>query len=142
LKIYADPSFLVSLYSLDGNSVAASRAMQASAADRLLTTLGELEVINALQLLVFRKEVSGQQAQSSLDDFEKHLRDGVFQLRELRDTFFERARRLSQLTTAKMGTRSADVLHVAAALELGATHLYSFDQRQRKLAQTVRLKLN
>lgn len=116
--------------------------MQASAADRLLTTLGELEVINAMQLRVFRKEVSREQAQSSLDDFERHLGDGVFQLRELRDTFFERARQLSKLTTAKMGTRTADVLHVAAALELGATHLYSFDQRQRKLAQTVRLKLN
>jgi predicted nucleic acid-binding protein len=142
LKIYADPSFLVSLYSLDGNSVAASRTMQASAADRFLTTLGELEVINALQMRVFRKEVSSEQVHSSLDDFEKHLRDGVFQLRELRDTFFERARQLSKLTTAKMGTRTADVLHVAAALGLGATHLYSFDQRQRKLAQTVRLKLN
>jgi len=77
-----------------------------------------------------------------VDDFEKHLREGIFQLLDLRDTFFERARQLSKLTTAKMGTRTADVLHVAAALELGATHLYSFDQRQRKLAQTARLKLN
>lgn len=50
--------------------------MQASAADRLLTTLGELEVINAMQLRVFRKEVSREQAQSSLDDFERHLGTG------------------------------------------------------------------
>jgi hypothetical protein len=31
---------------------------------------------------------------------------------------------------------------VAAALELGVDCLYSFDQQQRKLAQTVHLKLN
>jgi len=33
-------------------------------------------------------------------------------------------------------------LHVAAALELGVDYLYSFDHHQRKLAQTVRLKVN
>jgi hypothetical protein len=31
---------------------------------------------------------------------------------------------------------------VAAALELGADSLYTFDLHQRKLAQTLRLKLN
>jgi predicted nucleic acid-binding protein len=45
-------------------------------------------------------------------------------------------------TTRKLGTRTADLLHVAAALELSADYLYTFDQQQRKLAQTVRLKVN
>jgi len=142
LKIYADTSFLVSLYSLDANSVAAARTVKASVGDRFLTILVELEVINAFGLRVFRKEVTAAQAQSSLSDFEKDLRDGVFQLRGLPDTVFERARQLSRRTTARLGTRTADILHVAAALELGVDYLYSFDQHQRKLAQTVRLKLN
>ena len=142
MKIYADTSFLVSLYSLDANSVAAARTVKASVGDRFLTILVELEVINAFGLRVFRKEVTAAQAQSSLSDFEKDLRDGVFQLRGLPDTVFERARQLSRRTTARLGTRTADILHVAAALELGVDYLYSFDQHQRKLAQTVRLKLN
>jgi predicted nucleic acid-binding protein len=116
--------------------------MQASPGDRFLTTLGELEVVNALELRIFRKEISPAQAQSSLDDFEKHLREGVFQVRGFVDAFFERARQLSQQTTAKLGTRTADLLHVAAALELGVDYLYSFDQQQRKLARTVHLRLN
>jgi hypothetical protein len=70
------------------------------------------------------------------------LRDGIFQIRGLSDEVFERARQLSRQTTPKLGTRAAALLHVAAALEFGATHLYSFDQRQRKLARAVRLKLN
>lgn len=142
MKIYADTSFLVSLYSLDANSAVAAHTMQASPGNRFLTTLGELEVVNALELRIFRKEISPAQAQSSLEDFEKHLREGVFQIRGFVDTFFERARQLSRQTTAKLGTRTADLLHVAAALELGADYLYSFDRQQRKLAQTVRLKLN
>ena len=142
MKIYADPSFLVSLYSPDANGAAATRTMHASRGECFLTTLGEIEVVNAFGRRVFRKEISAVQAQSSLIDFERDLRDGIFQLRELIDPIFERARQLSRQTTAKLGTRTADLLHVAAALELGVDCLYSFDQQQRKLAQSVHLKLN
>ena len=142
MKIYADTSFLVSLYSPDANSVPAARTMQASSGDRFVSVFGELEVVNAMGLRVFRKEVSAIQAQSSLDEFEKDLRAGVFQLRPLPEQVFERARQLSRQTTPKLGTRTADLLHVATALELSADYLYTFDQQQRKLAKTVGLKLN
>jgi predicted nucleic acid-binding protein len=142
LKIYADPSFLVSLYSPDSNSAAATRAIKAAKGECFVTTFGELEVVNAFGLRVFRKEVSSAQAQSSVSDFEKDLSDGIFQLRWLQESFLERARELSRQTTAKLGTRTADLLHVAAALELGADSLFSFDQQQRKLAHVVRLRLN
>jgi predicted nucleic acid-binding protein len=142
LKIYADSSFLVSLYSEDSNWLTAIRTMRSSTGECFVTTLAELEVVNAFGLRVFRKEVSAAQAQELLADFEKDLRDGTLQLRGLQESFFERARQLSRQTTAKLGTRTADLLHVAAALELGVDYLYSFDQQQRKLAQSVRLKLN
>jgi predicted nucleic acid-binding protein len=82
------------------------------------------------------------QAQSSLDDFEKDLRAGVFQLRPLTEQVLERARQLSRQTTPKLGTRAADLLHVATALELSADYLYSFDQQRRKLARSAGLKVN
>ena len=116
--------------------------MRAVRGECFVTTLGELEVVNAFGLRVFRKEVSATQAQSSVIDFENDLGGGIFQLRGLQEVFFERARQLSRQTTAKLGTRTANLLHVAAALELGADRLYSFDQQQRRLAQAVRLKLN
>ncbi|MFZ1049947.1 MAG: type II toxin-antitoxin system VapC family toxin [Candidatus Sulfotelmatobacter sp.] len=142
MKVYADTSFLMSLYSPDANSAAAVRTMQGSTLDRFVSTFGELEVVNALGLRVYRKEISTAQAQSSWSDFEKDLRAGIFQLRQLPEQALERARQLSRQTTARLGTRTADLLHVAAALELGVDCLYSFDQQQRKLAQTVHLKLN
>ena len=77
---YLDPSFLVSLYSSDDNFEAAVRTMQTFQGQRLVTTFGTLEVINAFGLRVFRKQVKSSQAQSSLDDFEKDLRAGVLQV--------------------------------------------------------------
>ena len=142
MNIYADSSFLVSLYIPDANSTAALRTMQTSTGDRLVIVLCELEVVNAFGLRVFRKQATPVEINSALINFEKDLREGLFQLRGLPERVFERARQLSQQATAKLGTRAADLLHVAAALELGADCLYSFDQQQRKLAQTVHLKLN
>ena len=142
MKIYADPSFLVSLYIPDVNSSAALRKMQASSGDRFVTALCELEVVNAFGLRVFRKQASPAEANAALSNFEKDLHEGLFQLRGLAEPVFERAKQLSQQTTAKLGTRTADLLHVAAALELGVGCFYSFDQQQRKLAHAVRLKLN
>jgi predicted nucleic acid-binding protein len=142
LKIYFDASFLVSLYTADSNSAAATGAIQTARAERLVTSFGELEVVNALELRVFRKEISAAEARYSLADWSRDLRDGIFQLRPLPDRVFERALRLSRRTTARLGTRTADLLHVAAALSLEANYLYTFDRQQRKLASAVRLKLN
>jgi predicted nucleic acid-binding protein len=116
--------------------------MQVSSTDRFVTTFGELEVVNAMGLRISRKEVSPVQAQSSLVEFERDLRDGIFHLRGLTDSILERARQLSSQTTAKLGTRTADLLHVATALELDADCLYTFDQQQRKLAHFLCLKVN
>ncbi|MGB8538008.1 MAG: type II toxin-antitoxin system VapC family toxin [Acidobacteriaceae bacterium] len=142
MNAYVDTSFLVSLYSSDANSAAAVQAMRAARGVLLLTTFAELEVVNALELRVFRKEVSPAQAHSSLNDFEQDLRSGIFQLKPLPDNVFGRARQLSRRTTPRLGTRTADLLHVAAALELGSDWFYSFDGQQRKLAQAVKLKVN
>ncbi len=142
MKIYVDTSFLISLYSPDANSVAAARIIQASKNIHLLSTFTELEAINALELRVFRKEISAAQAKSSLRDFEKDLSQGIFQLTRLPEEAFQRAQQISRRTTARLGTRTADVLHIAAALELNADYLYSFDRQQRKLAQTLQLKVN
>ena len=142
MNIYLDTSFLVSLYGADANLESAIRVMQASGGNHLVTTFGRLEVVNAFALQVFRKEASAAQAQFSLEDFERDLRSGVLQLCPLPEQALDRARELSRQTTARLGTRTVDLLHVAAALEMGADRLYSFDKRQRALARAVHLKLN
>lgn len=146
MKAYADTSFVISLYSPDANSAAAASTMHSRRSGQettvFTTVLGELEIVNALELRIFRKEVSASEAQSSLRDFESDLSGGVFQVRPLSDQVFARARELSHQTTARLGTRTADLLHVAAALELGVDRLYTFDLHQRKLARALRIGLN
>lgn len=108
----------------------------------MITTLVELEAVNAFGLKQFRKEITSRQAQTSLQNFDKAVRDGVFELLSLPVSAFERARQLSRQLTPQLGTRSSDVLHVAAALELRASCFFSFDLQQRKMAEAVGLTLN
>jgi len=54
---------------------------------------------------------------------------------------FIQAERLSARHSGDIGSRSLDVLHVAAALQCGCTSLASFDERQRKIAALAGLKL-
>lgn len=140
--IYLDTSLVVSLYCLDANSAAAAAALQTAKSQLLVTTLGELETMNAFGLCVFRKELTGAQADSARQNFEKDLGAGVFLLRDLPEAAFARALLLSRQLTARLGTRTADLLHVAAAVELGATGFFTFDLQQRKMAQAAGLKLN
>jgi hypothetical protein len=142
LNSYFDPSFLTSLYSPDCNSAAAAGAIAKSGPIRFITTFAELEVVSSLGLRTFRHEISPGEAKASLRQFDEDIRNGVFRLRPLSEQVFQRAHDLSRRTTPQLGTRTADLLHVAAALELGAQILYSFDQQQRKLAKAVRLKVN
>lgn len=142
MKIYFDTSFVVSVYSSDANSEAALASLEAAGGIRLITAFGKVEVVNALMLRVFRKELSASQVQSSLANFEKDLDAHVFQLRPFPEQIFDRARSLAQQLTPKLGIRTADLLHVAAAVELGANCFYSFDKQQRKLASAMRLERN
>ncbi len=142
MRVYVDTSLLISLYTPDANSATAAQVMQTSGNVHLISAFTELEAANALQLRVFRKEISREQAKSSLRDFRNDLRQGVFQLVRLQEEAFQRAEQISRQTTARLGTRTADLLHVAIALELKADCLYSFDNQQRKLAKRLKLKLN
>ena len=137
-----DTSFLASLYGSDINTPAAARFMPTPGNRYFVSTFTQLETINAMQLQVFRKQISAAEARNALRNFDSDLAAGILDLVPLPDAAISRAQDLSRQTTAKMGTRSADILHVAAALELHMDGLCSFDVQQRKLAQAMGLWLN
>ena len=142
LLIYLDTSLVVSLYCLDVNSSKAANLLQTATDTLLITTLVELEAVNAFGLKEYRREITSRQAATSFHNFDKALRSGAFQIRAINESAYERARQLSQQLTPQLGTRTADLLHVAAALELGAATLFTFDLQQRKMAEAAGLKLN
>lgn len=139
MSVYADTSFLAALYIPDANSAKAARRMGLSPLPVIVTPLAELELVNAVQLRLFRKEVRPAEARAANAAFRADLQNGVFTMRALPEEVFARARPLASKWTARLGTRSLDILHVAAAITLRAATFHTFDDRQRKLAKAAGL---
>ncbi len=116
--------------------------MSSVSGSRLVTPLTELELRNSLELRVFRGELSSRAARSAYADWQTDLADGLFELRQLPENWIRRSHTIAQQQTARVGTRTLDLIHVAAALELEADAFFSFDERQRRLARELKLKVN
>ena len=137
---YADTGFLVSLYSRDGHS-AAARTLVGSKPVFILTPLGEAEFTNALELRVFRKEWRRREARLVHELFLQHQAAGILRAQPLNSEVWEKALVLARRYSAKLGTRTLDLLHVASVLILRPDVFYTFDKRQRKLAKVERLRV-
>ena len=132
---YADTSFLVSLYVLDGNSARAAAEMKHAKLPILLTPFGELELTNAMLLRLFRRELLPSKVKAAQALVRKDIEDGIFLLRPLAGTVYERARQIARRWTPRLGSCTLDVLHVASAVVLQADTFYTFDRSQAKLAK-------
>jgi predicted nucleic acid-binding protein len=141
MDAYADTSFLVSLYSRDVHSREAALAVQRQRPRFLLTPLGELEFVTAVALGVFRKVWTASEAQAVQARFREHIDAGVFSLQALPLTVWDLAGRMAGKRAPHLGTRTLDILHVASAVALKAGTFYTFDDRQRKLAEVEGLRV-
>jgi hypothetical protein len=136
LSAYADTSFLVSLYVLDANSARAAAVLAPARLPLLLTPLGEVEVANAFYLRLFRKEADPSDIRAAQKLFKGDVENGIFQLKPFSAAVFEKAMRLIEKHTSRLGVRTLDILHVAAALVFNADTFLTFDLNQGKLAKT------
>ena len=136
MSIYADTSFVYSLYVQQVNSAAAAAYMSAAGSGPLpITTLGRFELFNAIRLSAFRKQIGEKMAMADLQAIEKDMASGVLEIIGCDWTAVHaEAERLSAAHTLKGGHRGMDMLHVATALILKATEFLSFDKNQLQLA--------
>ncbi|MGD0631066.1 MAG: type II toxin-antitoxin system VapC family toxin [Terracidiphilus sp.] len=140
--IYLDASIVFSLYCPDRNSAFALSLIAAAGAPLILSSLCEFETVNAFSLSVFRKEMMEHEALRARQKLDLNIEWGAYLVRPLPESSFTRAKALAQKITPSIGVRATDLLHIAAALELGAKSLFTFDQRQHEAAQAAGLKLN
>lgn len=140
--IYLDASFVCSLHMRDANTPAALQLTQKAPEQLVISALVEVEAVNAFAQRVFRKEWTYLNMQKAMHDLETDIRSGLLKLRLLPEAAFGRAKSLTTTLTPTIGVRSADLLHVALAVELGANALYTFDQRQHKAAKAAGLRVN
>jgi predicted nucleic acid-binding protein len=140
--IYLDASVVFSLHFRDSNTAEALDLVRDATESLLISAFCELETINAFALRRFRHEISELNVSNAVKDLQKDLHSGFFHWKPIPETAFTRARVLSRKITPSIGVRAADLLHIAAALELGAKTFYTFDQRQHQAAQAAGLTVN
>ncbi len=142
MRVYADSSFIVSIYVQRVQTEAALRqweALNAAGESVCLGDLAFLEVTNAVQLGVFRGSFSAKLALEVLNNFNSDVRAGIFRLIPAPPLLWKKAAELSTLHGANLGCRSLAVLQVANALLLNSELFLTFDQRQWALAIAVGL---
>jgi hypothetical protein len=114
---YADTGFLCSLYAPDANTRKAAAAMKRMNSRLAFCWIHQLEFRNALRLRVFRKEITSVQRDASLNLLLADIASRILVHADAaqKDLMVE-AERLSASYSERIGTRSLDILHVAAAL--------------------------
>lgn len=142
MDTYIDTSLFVKSFVLEPDSATAVEIIEASGEPFTFSHLHEIEIPNAIRLKRFRGEITRAQETTTLRAFEADVAKGRFE----RPTYdlgavFIRAEQLSARHSGDIGTRSLDLLHVAAALEAGCTVFASYDERQRKAAALSGLKV-
>lgn len=142
-QVYVDPSALACLYLHQRERSRRMVAWRMTVTSAVPVTLhGRMEIISAICRARFTNELSEEGMHAALKDVDQDFSDE--HLRQADMLWRAALRRAAQLTrehTAKLGTRAADALHVACALELKLRHFLTFDERQAKLATAAGLKL-
>ncbi len=135
MVICADTSFLFSLYANDTHSPQALAWSETNTAPLVLSVLTEYELGNALRFAEFRKVLSRGATAISWAHFATDQAQGRISIPvcNLADIVDE-AKRLSATYSLTGGHRGFDILHVAAAIQLGAEKFLTFDANQKKLA--------
>jgi hypothetical protein len=141
-RTYVDPSALLKLYIHEPQSAAMSAWRSRTRGALPITPHGRLEIVNGICLAAFRTVIDPEAMRDALASFDEDVAEGRYAQVDVpwRATL-RRAAELSRLRTPALGCRSLDVLHVAAALELGLGAFVTFDRRQQQLARAAGLKL-
>lgn len=140
MSIYADTSFFVSLYLSDDHSPIAQRWIS-TGASLWMTPLHIAEWTHAVEQHVFRKNLSRDEATRAHELFGRHREEGDWVEIAVPERVFELCADLARRQGGRTPIRTLDSLHVACALQLGATGFWTFDERQAKLAKAEGLKV-
>lgn len=138
MMVYADSSFLASLYVLDSHlPEAQERILQKP--EVWLTPLNRSELAHTFYFQVFRQRIRVVEAQLAWEAFEDDCSSGMWRQVPVPLGAWSLSANLAAKFGPILGARTLDSLHVACALELKAQKFWTFDERQARLAEAVGL---
>jgi predicted nucleic acid-binding protein len=142
LIAYFDSGVLIQSYIPEANSAAADALIAQTLEPIPFTHFHAIEIRTALRLNLGRREITDAQLKNALRLLQEDIDTG----RLNRPTYdvsivFHEAEDLSAKYAAATLARSLDILHVAAAIVIGARQFITFDKRQAALASKAGLKL-
>src|SRR5829696_3866073 len=121
MDAYFDSAIIVKLYVQEATSPDAIRLVGGYATPYALTHWQALEVKNAIRLKSFRGEITRAESNLSIMAFEQDIATGRWQRSTYAvATIEQKADELSAIHSAILGSRTLDIIHVAAALVLNA----------------------
>ncbi len=138
--VYADTSFLFSIVLHDANTAAALTYLRTHPTSLILTPWQRCELRNAIHLAVWRGNCEAKVAGRAIEKISDDVVSGNLIETQLdwQDVLVT-ADKLSDRHTAALGVRTLDLMHVAAAVSLGAKNFITCDTRQLALAKVVGL---
>ena len=137
--IYLDTGCLLKLYYPEPESDRVARLVSGDAIAFL--ALHQLEVFNAFELKLYRKEATRTQIRAAAALVEQDLRSGVLYRAAVPwEDVLQEAALAAKAHTRTLGCRSLDILHCSAARSLAITSFITTDARQRRLAESFGLK--
>lgn len=136
--LYLDTGCLLKLYFHEPNSAVVVAAVGDESA--FWSPLHALEMTTAMQLKVFRREATAEQAAAVWTDVEFDVAGGfLLPLRCDWERWWVETRELAAAHSAATGCRAFDALHCAMANELGL-ELLTTDARQIALARAAGIR--
>jgi predicted nucleic acid-binding protein len=142
VSAFADTSFLFPFYFPRAASEQAVAKVESLQIAPLISSLVRYEFQQAVWFKVWLHALgqslglSELAARSALAAFELDVEQRVWAIASSEwEGVVARAEKLALDHTPRHGARAMDILHLAFALQLGATELLSFDENQRRVAQ-------
>ncbi|MCC6765928.1 MAG: type II toxin-antitoxin system VapC family toxin [Deltaproteobacteria bacterium] len=138
--LWLDTGVLAALYVPEARSERVARLTRRTGEPIPFSQLHELELTNALQLRVFRREATRGQVVASLARVRDDLEAGVlYRVAVDWPLALARAVELADRHTPRLGCRSLDLLHVSAAAVSASDRFVTADRRQSGMARRAGL---
>jgi predicted nucleic acid-binding protein len=142
VSAYADTSVLLSLQVADANAREAFRLIDEARGGLVWTQWQRVEFNNALRALLCRQQITPAQFAGVERSMRTLVESGHLRACPLPAyALWQEAEKLSITHTPRLGVRTLDLLHVAAARVLHCKRFLTFDHRQAALASAAGFSL-